>query len=139
MCGLYSSNTFHCRGPIVFFCILCKCSGSLGRCYDGLCKFVDPQFVSHVVGNTGMLCSSSWSGCGRISTGIASGQSTSSATQCGKAGALHSLDSPEGCCIKLSNPCVSSCSLVGSPPSISGSKSGVSICIMSPVFMCWVE
>ena len=81
-----------------------------------------------------MLWSLSWFNCG----GTASGQSASSATCCGKAGALLFSDSSEKCCIKLSDPCVSLCLLVGSPLSMSGSKSGASMCITSPVFMCWV-
>ena len=84
-----------------------------------------------------MFCLLSWSGCGGILTGIVSGQSTSSTTHCDKAGALCSSDFSEGCCIRLSDPCVSSYSFVGSSPLISGLKSGASICIMLPVFMCW--
>ena len=38
-----------------------------------------------------------------------------------------------------SRPLCSWCSWIGSPSLISGSKSGASICITSPVFMCWVE
>ena len=81
----------------------------------------------------------SWSGCGGISTGIASGQSTSSTSHCNKAGALLSSDFLKDCCVVLADPCVSWCSWVGSPSSIPGLKSGASICITSPVFMCWVE
>ena len=96
------------------------------------------RFVSRPVGSTGMFCSLSWSGCGGILTGIGSSQSTSS-TSHDKAGALHSLDFLIDCCIILADPCASWCSWVGSPSSISGLKSSASICITSPVFMCWVE
>ena len=68
----------------------------------------ETRFVLCRVGDTHMLWSLSWSDCGGISTGTASGQSTSSATCCGKSGALLFLDSPKRCCIKLSDPCVSS-------------------------------
>ena len=39
------SNTFHHQGPIVSLYIPCKYSGSLGRCYDDLGKFVYLQIV----------------------------------------------------------------------------------------------
>ena len=76
-------------------------------------------FVSHLVCNTGISCAMSWSGCGGISTGIASGQSTSSTSHCNKARALHSSELSKDCCVILANPCASWCSWVGSPSSIS--------------------
>ena len=44
-CSLYPGNTFHHRGPIVSLYIPCKYSGSPGRCYDDLDKFVYLQIV----------------------------------------------------------------------------------------------
>ena len=76
------------------------------------------RFVSHLVGGTSMFCSLSWSGCGRISTGIASGQSTFSISCCDKAGALRLSDLSIDCCIVAADPCACWCSWVDSPSSI---------------------
>ena len=152
MYDLSPGNTYHHQGPITFSYIPCECSGSLGRCYEWVryvCRSsncpsssrslsswgISLWSVSHLVGNTGIFCSMSWSGCGRILTGIVSGQSTST-SHCNKAGASRSLDFSKDCCVILADPCVSWCSWVGSPSSISGLKSGASICITSPVFIC---